>query len=467
MEVVHVATECAHLAKVGGLGDVIYGLTKQQAREGHNVSILLPFYSSCATQESLCCLYEKILIPDSTFSFSLWKIDFGDISAYFIDIPALFSQAPIYGHSDDLFRFVTFCRAAALALDKLHEKPDIVHLHDWTTAAVPFFQKTVPTIFTIHNIQHQGISTESDLKKMGITPDESFQDKKNPHLYNLMKAAISRADFVSTVSPTYAGEILSKEQGYGLESDIFANKHKLAGILNGIDEQYWSPMHDPFLPLHLPPNFSIDALRSWKQVLRKDLSEKYSLNYCPEKPLLTSVTRLVEQKSPKLIEHALLFSLQKGGQSILLGSAPDEETQEIFNTLQKKYQNNRDIHLHFAHNEKLAHEVFAAADLIVIPSLFEPCGLTQMIAFRYGVVPIVRKTGGLADTVHEENGFLFKDASQQALEESLKEAYATFSDKKAWHTLIENGQKEHYTWHRASLAYTKLYQKALRKKNHP
>ncbi|MCB1110149.1 MAG: glycosyltransferase, partial [Chlamydiia bacterium] len=275
------------------------------------------------------------------------------------------------------------------------------------------------------------------------------------------------SDCLTTVSPTYAREIQGKE-GFGLESLLIEKKEKLQGILNGIDTSYWNPETDPLLEKNYPTHGNdLKEVLEAKSINRKALQKKLNMDYDPA-PLFIAITRLVQQKGPEMIRFGIEYVLKKGGQFILLGSTPEPTLKEEFYSLSEEYRDNPHVHFHFIFDEELAHLTFAAADCILIPSLFEPCGLTQMISLRYGTIPIVHKVGGLSDTVfdidHEQiplekrNGYTFDFPSEDSLRWSIDRAFEHHkNDPQKWHQMLKNGFQKDWSWKTPALEYLEVY----------
>lgn len=486
MHIVHICSELAPIAKVGGLADVVYGLCKALASEGHRLDVILPKYD-CIDYSPLKNLkidcrslwsYEGY----QRFNNTVWHAEMEGINLFLIEPhhPGhYFSKGSIYGHPDDIDRFVYFSRAALEYLYKTEKRPDILHLHDWPTALaavlyndmyVPLGMKKCRTVLTIHNMQHQGRCSADALSKAGLmsesymTPDRML-DPIFPFTINLLKGGIEYADAVTTVSPTYEKEILTADGSFGLHETMQKNKSKFTGILNGIDTQAWNPDTDPYLAKHYNLGQSPAEIRASKNDTRRAIQLAHGLKES-EGPLVGCITRLVQQKGPALIKDALLHTLELGGQFILLGSNPSEDLRQEFLTLQKQFQDNAVVLLEY--NEGLAHAIYAGADMLVIPSIFEPCGLTQMIALRYGTIPIVRRTGGLADTVFDletsdvpmerRNGFTFDAPEWAAMHAVLDRAFRCYREHPAaWERLIGQGMRCDFSWHNSAQEYLKVY----------
>ncbi|MFC2049069.1 glycogen synthase [Chlamydiota bacterium] len=461
MEIIHVAAELAPVAKVGGLGDVLHGLCRALIDKGNRVTILLPKYDTLDLKgvKDLKVLEttQEVRFAGVVCTNTLWHGTVDSIPVVFIeshDPKEFFDRGKVYGCPDDVDRFNYFCLSA---LEYIRKKEcHVVHLHDWHTAALAGLIKerhpeiTAKVVLTLHNLAYQGQCGAADLERMGW---KSELLRAGDH-YNLLKGGIIFADKITTVSPTYAREILTPEMGCSLQMTLRAHHHKLSGILNGIDYTYWNPKTDPLLPHH----YSAHALEH-KERVKQELRKRLSL--ADEKcPLVCAVTRLVPQKGPELIKSALLRTLELGGQFILLGSTGDEKTHTQFYNLKRKLAGSSHVHLELTFNEELSHLVFAGGDLFLIPSLFEPCGLTQQIAMRYGTVPLARSCGGLVDTVFEgKNGFLFGPPTSEALRETLDRALETWEHKpEMWHRLIEAGMSTDFSWEKPAEKYLSLYQ---------
>lgn len=437
MEIIHIAAELAPIAKVGGLADVIQGLSKALIAKGHKVEVVLPHYDQLEINESQTVI-------DS-------------IPLTLIDSKQHFERGKIYGYPDDPLRFTSFCKAALEYLIREGRRPDVIHLHDWHAAvAAPLIKELYPelgsrVVFTIHNLSYQGHCEGKILDQIGWRKETI----REGGLYNLMMGGILYADQVTTVSPTYANEILNTSLGHNLKPILQSCKEKFSGILNGLDYGYWNPETDPYLP----QNYSLQTVEK-KRAVKKALCKRFGLEE-EDSPLVGVITRLVPQKGPELIKATLLRTLELGGQFILLGSAPDENTERHFSNLQRKLFDSPHVHLELTYNEELSHLVYAGSDLFVVPSLFEPCGLTQLIAMRYGTVPLVRRTGGLADTVFDgENGFTFGPPTAEAIGAALDRALPLW-DTSQWNEMIKTGMEIDYSWNLPAEEYLKLYSSRL------
>ena len=352
--------------------------------------------------------------------------------------------------------------------------PDIIHIHDWQTAIIPLLLKEIyqehnfhikKTLFTIHNIQHQGLTLPEDLSSIGLRGrdflhKQSLQDPRQHHLLNLLKGGCNYSDAITTVSPTYAQEIQTSMGGWGLEETLTSNKKKLSGILNGLNTNYWNPYNDPYLFARYPSNPTfIKTIMEQKTINKKHLLEKFNIDPNTEKPLISAISRLAHQKSPNLIRDAIKHCHDQETPFILLGTPSTQEINEEFLQLKQQFSFSPYIHLELSFNEELAHKIYAGSDAIIIPSLFEPCGLVQLIAMRYATIPLVRKTGGLNDTVNNQTGFTFKEAKKNELINSLNKLFTLYSTPKKWSHLVKNAVNQDFSWKQSEKDYENLYLK--------
>jgi len=494
MYIVHVATELAPIAKVGGLGDMIQGLGKALAKEGEQVEVILPFYNTIDKKKLKNLKVEIEKLPSfenmGECQNTIWSADVDGLKLILVEPhheKGYFNRGKIYGEEDDLLRFIYFSRAALEYLLKSGKEPDILNLHDWLTGlCAPLYKeiyqslglKIKKVITTIHNMQYQGQCAPEKLAAIGLHPEsllkkDKLQDHKKPERMNLLKGAIVYSDFLTTVSPSYAEEIKG-EKGYGLGPLLIENASKFKGILNGIDTEYWNPATDLFLTeKYMSDPSYVEEMIEAKKANRKHLSKLIHIEY-DKAPLFSVVTRLVKQKGPELIKHGVEYSLKKGGQFILLGTSFEDDVRTEFFALSEEYRDNPHIHFHFEYDEALAHQTYASSDFILIPSLFEPCGLTQMISLRYGTIPIVHKVGGLKDTIfdidHEDipvekrNGYTFDFPSKDSLSWSIDRAFEHFKhDTKKKMTILKNGLKHDWSWKSSALSYLELYHLVIAK----
>ncbi|WP_431064690.1 glycogen synthase GlgA [Methylotuvimicrobium sp.] len=485
MFVVQITPELAPLAKVGGLADVVTGLSRELELRGHSVEIILPKYDCMHYDHiwGLCKTYDDLWVPwyNGHIHCTVW---FGFVhgrKCFFIEPHSpdnFFNRGTIYGFNDDVLRYAFFCRAALEFLWKSGKHPDVIHCHDWQTALVPVFLYEIyqnlgfwhPRVcFTIHNFKHQGLTGDFLLNATGLhRPEYYFHhdrllDNRIPHALNLMKGGIVYSNFVTTVSPRYAGETKDGGQGFGLEPTLHAHHYKFGGVVNGIDYDVWNPEIDP----HIAAPFTVEKVDN-KYLNKRALRDRLLLAD-NEKPIIAFVGRLDPQKGLDLVRHALFYSLNHRAQFVLLGSSPERDINSYFWELKRHLNESPDCHIEVGFDEGLAHLIYAGADMIVVPSLFEPCGLTQLIAMKYGTVPIVREVGGLADTVfdkdhahhkalHERNGYVFRDYNNDGLESALSRAidcYYQFPDH--FRELMKNAMRCDYSWKYPGQHYLNIY----------
>ncbi|NCA69365.1 MAG: glycogen synthase [Sphingobacteriia bacterium] len=483
MRIVMVSAECAPIAKAGGLGDVVHGLSRELIALGQDVEIILPAYD--ALRHDLVTERRRLYSDLAVAHFDQYlpgRVDVGlvdGIRCVFLDVDSpqrFFQRGRIYGEADDAARFAVFCQAALAYLRRRAEPPDIIHGHDWQTALVPvlLFEQDwgaalarARVCYSLHNVGYQGLVEEVILRQVGLDParvmtPDRLQDPANPRLANLMKGGIVYSNFVNTVSPRYAWEVQHTEQGMGLQALLRHYDEKFAGVLNGIDETVWSPASDP----HLPAPFDQDRLPA-KLASRRALRQRFGLAES-DKPILILVSRLDHQKGVHLIRFGIQYVLAHGGQVVLLGSALDERIAEQFRQLQAATAEHPDCRLVLAYDEQLAHLMYGGGDMILIPSVYEPCGLTQMIAMKYGVVPIARRVGGLADTIVDANystrpfsertGYLFDDLTEEACAAALERALGLWRDHPAYFRQLRvNGMRIDHSWRRPAHHYLDIY----------
>jgi starch synthase len=484
MFVVMITPELAPVAKVGGLADVVFGLSRELELRGHAVEIILPKYD-CLRYDRIWGLTktrEHLRVPwfNGTIETTVW---FGFVhgrKCFFIDPHSqdnFFNRQVIYGHHDDVLRFAFFCRAALEFMFKSGKHPEILHCHDWQTALTPVLLyemykhlgMTHPRVcLTIHNFRHQGVTGEVLLRATGLHRPEHFfhydrlRDNHNPYALNLTKGGIVYSNFVTTVSPRHAWEAKDAGQAHGLEPTLHAHHYKFGGVLNGLDYEVYNPETDPHIPVHYSPQ-TVEQKYENKRALRQRLWLADN-----EKPIVAFIGRLDPQKGLDLVRHAMFYSLNNRAQFVLLGESPDRGINDHFVGLKRHFNDNPDCHLEIGFNEELSHLIYAGADLMLVPSRFEPCGLTQLISMRYGTVPIVRSVGGLADTVfdkdysnrplHERNGYVFHHADNPGLESALRRAlgcYYSFPDH--FRHLMLNGMRCDYSWKQPGQHYLNIY----------
>ncbi|MBU0484954.1 MAG: glycogen synthase [Proteobacteria bacterium] len=483
MYIIQIASECAPAAKVGGLGDVVPGLSRELAIRGNAVELILPKYDCMRYDQiwDLQMVYDHLMVPfhDQSVHCSVFFGFVDGLKCFFIEPHShhnFFNRGIYYGHNDDSERFAFFNRAALEFMLKSGKHPDIIHCHDWQTGLVPvllyeMYQNlgmTRPRVcYTLHNLGHQGLTGGHILRQVGLNPGplmnrDKLEDDRRQGAANLMKGGCVYANFITTVSPRYAWEIQNGNGGNGLQHTLHVHGGKFGGVLNGIDYNVWNPEIDPFIA----GCYTIDTLDD-KYKNKEALRNRFLLRH-DYKPIIAVVTRLDPQKGVDLIKHAIHYALATGCQFVLLGSSPDHAINNDFLHLKHQLNDNPDCHLEISYSEELAHLIYAGSDMILIPSAFEPCGLTQMIAMKYGTVPIVREVGGLADTVfdadyahkpyHERNGYVFRDFNNQGLESALHRAIGLWYAYPAYfREIMENGMRYDFSWCRPGQHYLDIY----------
>lgn len=485
MYIAMIASECAPVAKVGGLGDVVFGLSRELEIRGNAVEIILPKYD-CMRYDHIWGLqvsYQDLWVPWFNYHIHC-TVYFGFVhgrKCFFIEPHSsdnFFNRGTYYGFPDEHLRFAFFAKAALEFMYHSGKRPDIIHTHDWQAALVPVLLYEIyagtgmansRVCHTLHNVKHQGIAGENVLWFSGLgRPDyfysrERLGDDFNPTAINFTKGAIVYSNFITTVSPTHAWEIRHGEWGFGLGHVLYQYQNKFGGILNGLDYEMWNPETDPAIAQH----YNADTF-ALKQQNKQALRQRLWLND-NAKPIVSYVGRLDMQKGVGLIRHAIFRALQQGAQFVLLGSSPEHGINADFWQLKHELNNNPDCHLEIGYNEELAHLIYAGSDILIVPSMFEPCGLTQMIALRYGTVPVVRAVGGLADTIfdrdfssrpaRERNGYVFYQTDNLAIESALDRAIALwFADAAAFRQLAIQGMHCDYSWNRPGADYMNVYE---------
>lgn len=470
MNILHIATEFAPIVKVGGLADVVYGLCNSLSQKKYmNISILLPFYDCITTHKigQSLCEYMRFLLytPNKTYEVVIWKTTFQKITLYFLAISSFFHE--IYSDAE-IKQFLIFSLAAAkfICLEPFLNKNIVIHVHDWPTAFIATLMKhstpyATPVILTLHNLQYQGICSMQELLDIGwdhyfFIPKYILQKDGQ---VNLLQSGLYSADTITTVSPTYALEIIQKK--YPLHEVIQSRKDSIEGILNGIDYEFWNPEIDVFIHKNYS-NSSIHSIRYGKRKNRDFLENTLQLQKTC-RPLFIAITRLVSHKGPDLILHAIKYIQRLGGQFILLSDFIEKKYIKEFTELQLQTKNHPDISLCLFFKESLAHLLYAAADFIVIPSYIEPCGLTQMISSRYGTIPIARKTGGLSDSLeHGKTGILFPDVTYKSLEKAIDRAFILYEKQtKNFENMISNAITKNFSWSIGASKYEQLYKKFI------
>jgi starch synthase len=468
------ASEVVPYAKTGGLADVAGALPKALTRLGHKVRIVMPRYNVEKIEASCTQLPGELVVP---FNFAERRIHAfadtsGEVPVYFIDAPEYFSRAKLYGDPDDAERFAFFSRAILELAKALGEHFDIIHLNDWMTALTAAYLRTVyasdpafdgtKTMFTIHNIAFHGLFKPDQLPAFGL-PGWIYRSEGGVEFYGLasaLKAGLVFSDAISTVSPRYAAEIQTPEFGERFEGLLRARQIDLFGILNGVDYDEWNPATDKYIAA----NYSPEDLAG-KLECKRDLLRAFDLPEDLDRPLIGCISRLSDQKGFDLILEIAGQMLERGATFVLLGSGK-ESYERAFQALGEARRSQVAVYLGFSN--ELAHKIEAGADMFLMPSRFEPCGLNQMYSLKYGTVPIVRAAGGLADTIENfdsttmrGNGFKFDEYHPDRLLEKVYEAIEVYADQNLWRALMLNGMRADFSWDASARHYVEVYNRLM------
>lgn len=469
LRILMIASEAHPFSKTGGLADVAGALPKALGRLGHEVTVITPRYRGAP--EGPVAGTVSLEVAGHRFRARLLAQPIGaGARVLLLDCPELYDRAGIYheagaDYPDNPIRYAFL---SAAAIDFAAQQPgafDIIHTHDWQGGLAPIYARAlgkVPTVLTIHNLAYQGIFDQAWVTRLGLSWQDftiggfEFFDR-----LGFLKAGINFADAITTVSPTYAGEIQRPDYGHGLDGVIRARRDRLTGILNGIDHDEWNPAADP----HLPAPFDAAHLAA-KAASKRALLERFGLPVTPEtlaRPVVGMVSRMVDQKGLDLIA-AVAGSLAALDATFTIVGTGEPRYQEMWRRLAQGQPDRISAFIGF--DEARAHLVEAGADLFLMPSRFEPCGLNQMYSLRYGTVPIVRAVGGLVDTVRpynpkngQGNGFLFSDYEPGAMLRTLEAALAAFTNKNVWTRLQQNGMRADFSWDRSAAEYVKIYRR--------
>ncbi len=477
MKVVMVAFESAPYLKVGGLGDVIHSLSKTLVRLGHQVSVITPLHKKIRADLKKVRENLKIYIDHEWKAFNLYEDTYEGIRYLFVDHPLYYHREYVYAppkgdYEDNALRSGFFSMAGLEVMRQISLFPDVIHTHDWHTALLGLYKElyyqdmnNVALVFTIHNAMHQGIFDSIFLPRLNL-PWEVFHPFGGIEFYgkiNLLKAGITFCDVLTTVSPSYAEEL--KENAYGLEGVIKEKKY-FFGILNGIDYDIWNPEKDRYIKVH----YSIKNFKKKKYQNKKHLRYVFGLDDTQDKPLVGMVSRLTAQKGFDIIKGMMDEAVAEGFEFVFLGSG-EETYQNMLIDLMKKYP--KSVRVRIEYNEELAHIVYAGSDMFLMPSLFEPCGISQMIAMRYGTVPIVRRVGGLKDTVidvvenpQEGTGFTFEEYRPKELLHAMLKAAVYYEMEKCnssrrWSQLVKRCMSKDFSWEKSAKEYESVYSSAM------
>jgi len=477
MKILFVSSEGLPYSKTGGLADVVEALPRALVEMGHEVVVLLPRYHG--NKVTSVIIYSVTIPLGDVFRFPTLAEGQGveGVRYFFVDDAAFFDREQLYGdksgdYPDNAERFAEFSRAA-IEFTKRVWLPDVIHCHDWQSALVPVILRSqhstdpvvrsLPVVFTVHNLGYQGIFPQAVMRKIGL-PDSLFA-MDTLEFYgrvNLLKGGLIFADYLTTVSRRYAKEIQTPEYGSGLEGVIRNRSDRLVGILNGVDYSIWSPEADTFIK----QNYSSHNLDA-KKDCKKNLLEVFKLpaeNL--DRPLLGIISRFVDQKGFDLIAEVAGELMKENLALVILGTG-QPEYEKLFKLLAEKFPARVGVKIGF--DNALAHKIEAGADMFLMPSRYEPCGLNQIYSLRYGTVPIVRATGGLDDTIQQFDpktmqgtGFKFEEYDGQALLQSVRAALKIYREPKAWRTLQSNGMVKDFSWKASAASYVTLYEAAKR-----
>jgi starch synthase len=487
MRVALVSAEAVPFSKTGGLGDVVGALFKEFIKGGIDITLFLPFFRiiknnfydkvvdsglvygvPLGTSTKFGGLRSARLSIDSNNNLILNPEKYGNI--FFIEHNDFFDRDELYGtnfgeYLDNAERFVFFSRAVLEICKALDLNFDIIHCHDWHTALIPLYLKSIyregkcfektKTILTVHNLGYQGVFPKEKLNITGFGWEMFHIDCLEFYgMVNFLKGGLFSADYITTVSPKYAKEIQTPEFGFGLDGVLRKRKDRLIGILNGIDYEIWNPARDRFISY----NYDMKSFHL-KIKNKEDLIKITKLDCDINKPIVTFIGRMVQQKGIDILVQAIPKLIDKGAIFILIGTG-EHYYEKIVKDLEKNYPERVFIHIGF--DEELAHKIYAGADGIVMPSKYEPCGLSQLIAMRYGTIPISRKVGGLEDTVEDGiTGFLFDEFTPEAIESAVERFIEVYHDKNKLNKMIFAAMSKDFSWSKVIKDYIKLYREVI------
>jgi starch synthase len=472
LNILFAASEANPFVASGGLADVAGSLPAAITQKGHDCRIVIPLYKSIKPQFRASMTFLTHITVDVSWRkqyCGIFTAICNGVTYYFIDNEYYFGRDGIYGFFDDCERFVFYSRAVLEMLRCIDFKPDIIHTNDWQAAMIPVFYEVfykyqqgyenIKTVFTIHNIQYQGNYGKEVLNEvMGIPMYHTSLLEYDGNI-NMMKGAIETADKVTTVSPSYAWEILDPWYSHGMDRALGPKQYKLSGILNGIDVDGYNPATDPVIP----KNYTSKSITG-KKACKTALLEELGLQEGTE-PLIGIVTRFVSHKGIDLIRYVFEDLIKAGFKFAILGSG-EKVYEDFFKEMEWRHKDRVSVSLGFI--PELSRKIYAGADMFLMPSQSEPCGLAQMIAMRYGTVPIVRETGGLRDTVRDcggekGNGFTFKTYNAHDMLSACMRAKELYEDKRSWNAVIKRDMNEDFSWNNSADVYINLYRELLKK----
>lgn len=474
LNILFISTEAEPFAKSGGLGDVIGSLPRELSKLGADARVMLPLFKSIHHQYQSKMKFIKdftVTLSWRTQYCGIFEMEYEGVTFYFIDNEQYFSRDAYYGYYDDGERFAYYSKAALEALKWMDFDPEILHCSEWQTAMVPVYLKTLfrgnpaynnlKTVFTIHNIEYQGKFDSSILQDLLGISEADRGILEYDGAINYMKGAVVTCDRLTTVSSSYAQEITDPFYGRGLENIIKENRYKLSGILNGIDTNLYNPYRDPYIFSKFSKNSPEKKIEN-----KKALQETLGLEKDAEVPVIAMIGRLAEHKGIDLVTSVFDEMMKEKIQLVLLGTG-ELKYEDFFRMKAKDYKGRMSVSTKFS--AELANRIYAGADLFLMPSISEPCGLAQMISLRYGTIPIVRETGGLKDSITPYNpetgtgnGITFLSVNAQDMIGAIKRALKLYWDKEQWATLVANGMKSDLSWKTSSKEYMKLYKDMLK-----
>jgi starch synthase len=480
LRICFVTAEMAPLAKTGGLADVSGALLKYLHAAGHDVRLFMPGYSSI--DRSRFEIYpieglqnQRLRLGTKAYFYSVSSTRLSELqTVYLIDCPELYARGALYTtDADEHLRFVLLTHAAFLCCRRLGFAPQVMHFNDWHTGMGPLYRRMIygqdrlfaaaRSVLTVHNIGYQGIVSAAALPELLPAGDAAWLDQADlaAGQINLLRTGLAYADLIITVSPTYAREIQSAEFGMGLEVLLRRRSAAVVGILNGVDYDEWDPRHDPYLPRH----FDSDQL-SVKADLKTQLLQRLGLEQAAGIALIGIVSRLATQKGFDLLFEALPRLLQARAFNLVVLGTGEARYEELFANLQQAYPAR--VHFHRGYSDELAHWIEAGSDMFLMPSHYEPCGLNQMYSLRYGTVPIVRRTGGLADSVQQFDaasgqgtGVVFIDYDVGAVIWAVGTALDLYAQQALWQRLVQNAMAQDFSWQRSVQRYIEVYERLL------
>jgi starch synthase len=469
MNILMVASEATPFAKTGGLADVLGALPAALQARGEQTAVVLPAYRQNQYSNEPRVAYRGLWVPIGPgYLVNIYQTTERGVTFYFVDCPPLFDREGIYGaggadYPDNYTRFAVLSMAA-VGVARYLFRPQIIHAHDWQAALAPVYIRQhfgddptfsgVKILLTIHNLGYQGIFGPEAVPLIGL--DSRLFNPSQLEFFgrlNLLKGGIAFSDAVSTVSKGYAREIQTPEYGFGLNG--FLREHgPIYGIVNGVDYVEWDPEHDPFIAR----NYSVDDLSGKRECKRAVVEEMGLTSTDPERPLIGMVSRFAAQKGIDLIAEIASRLLEEDVQLAVLGSG-DLPYESMFQRLGEAYPHQ--VAVRIGYDNGLSHRIEAGADMFLMPSRYEPCGLSQIYSLRYGTVPVVRATGGLDDTIDEGTGFKFRDYSGEALLDALGSALRAYRDQDLWVAMMRRGMRKDFSWGAVAVEYLALYQRLL------